>query len=77
MAALRLTYQGRPAIHALEAGGLLSLLAPGVPAHKALHVLDLNIQALGARSRSPCQYPHRPGQIQKTHFHCQSFYEIL
>ena len=48
MAALRLTYQGRPAIHALEAGGLLSLLAPGVPAHKALHVLDLNIQALGA-----------------------------
>ena len=50
MAALGLTRQGRPAIHALEAGGLLCLLAPGVPAHEALHVFDLNVQvqALGA-----------------------------
>ena len=50
MAALGLTCQGRPAIHALEAGGLLCLLAPGVPAHEALHVFDLDVQvqALGA-----------------------------
>ena len=51
MAALGLTCQGRPAIHALEVGGLLCLLAPGVPAHKSLHVLDLNVKALGATLR--------------------------
>ena len=47
MATLRLACQGRPAVHALEAGGLLCLLAPGVP---ALHVFDLDVQvqALGA-----------------------------
>ena len=47
MAALGFTCQGRPVIHALEAGGLLCLLAPGVP---ALHVFDLDVQvqALGA-----------------------------
>ena len=50
MAALGFTCQGQPAIHALEAGGLLCLLAPGVPAHEALHVFDLDVQvqALGA-----------------------------
>ena len=64
MAALRLTYQGRPAIHALEAGGLLclnvqvqALGASPLGLHEGavgLRVLPLN----GSQGQSHVGFPH-------------------